>query len=84
MKTTVGRIRKLVKEDIATAAPTGGGQNLGQILDSLATTFAAKMKVQFPSADQAIQQEANELKTQLTAIIRSAAAKVKMAAWKPS
>lgn len=74
MKTTVGKIRKLIKEDVA------GGQNLGQLLDSLTTTFATKMKAQFPSAEQAIQQETNELKVQLTATIKAAATKVKMAA----
>lgn len=75
MKITVGRIRELLREDV-----TAGGQNLGQLLDSLTTTFAAKMKAQFPAAEQAIQQETNELKVQLTATIKAAATKVKMAA----
>jgi len=61
----------------------GGGTNLGKLLDEMAMQFASKMRSQYPEADTVITQEANDLKVQLMAQIKAAAAKVKMAA-KPS
>ena len=50
----------------------------------MATQFAAKLRASYPQAEDAIQQEANDLKVQLTAQIKTSAAKIKMAAGKPS
>ena len=73
-------LRRLVKEEL-TAQPQGAG--LGKLVDDISKVFAVKMKETFPTAEEAIQKESNDLKMQLTAMIKAAAAKVKMSA-KPS
>ena len=77
MKIQVRDLKRLLHEQLLLE---DGGQNLGQLLDSMAQQFSAKMSQQYPQAGDAIQREAAELKTQLTATIKAAAAKVKMAA----
>lgn len=83
MRSKVKHIRRLVKEELAAAQPAQQGGGLGKLIDDISKVFATKMKESFPAADDAIQKESNDLKTQLTAIIKAAAAKVKMSA-KPS
>ena len=85
MKIRLSVLKRIIKEEaIEPALPAGGGQNLGKLLDDVSMQFASKMKAQFPGADDVIQKEANDLKVQLTAQIKAAAAKVKMSAAKPS
>ncbi len=77
MKIRVRDLKRVLYEQLLVE---DGGQNLGQLLDSMAQQFSAKMSQQYPQAGDVIQREASELKTQLTATIKAAAAKVKMAA----
>ncbi len=85
MKIKLGTLKRIINEEnVASPAmsPQGGsgGGGLGKLLDDMSAQFAAKMKAQYPGADDAIQKEANDLKMQLTAQIKAAAAKVKMSA----
>lgn len=80
-KQTLKKLRAFIKEELVAQPAQGGG--LGKLIDDISKVFASKMKETFPAADESIQKEANDLKMQLTAIIKAAAAKVKMSA-KPS
>lgn len=81
MRSKVKHIRRLVKEELAAQPAQGGG--LGKLIDDMSKVFATKMKESFPGADEAIQKESNDLKMQVTALIKASAAKVKMS-MKPS
>jgi hypothetical protein len=86
MKIRLKTLKRILREEaIAPPAAGGGGSGgLGKLLDDLSTQFAAKMRATYPQAEEAIQQEANDLKVQLTAQIKASAAKIKMSAGKPS
>jgi hypothetical protein len=86
MKIRLKALKRIIKEEGTGMAvsPPQGGTGLGKLLDDVAMQFSTKMQAQFPDAGDVIQREASDLKTQLTAIIKSAAAKVKMSASKPS
>lgn len=84
----LGELRRLIREELtspapapqqqAPAAPQGGtGSSLNKLIDDMANQFVAKMKQTYPNAEQAIQQEAQALKTQIVAQVKASAAKVK-------
>lgn len=72
---TVRHLRRLIREELA--APAAGG--LGKVIDDLTSIFLSKMKAQFPSpqAESVIKQQADQLRSQVTAQIKAAAAQVK-------
>ena len=82
MKIKLGILKRIIKEEAI--APAGGGSSLSKLLDDVTQQFAHKMKAQYPGADDLVQQEANELKMQITAQIKASAAKVKMSVGKVS
>ena len=86
MKIRLKTLKRILKEEAISPPAAGGGGSggLSKLLDDMATQFAAKMRATYPQAEEAIQQEANDLKVQLTAQIKASAAKIKMAAGKPS
>ena len=81
MKIRIRTLRRVLREQLLAEE---GGTSLGKLLDDMAGQFTSKMSQQYPQAGDVIQREASELKTQLTATIKAAAAKVKMAVSQPS
>jgi len=81
MKIRLSELKRYLRESfLEEDGPAGGGQNLGQLLDAMATQFASKMQSQYPHAGDVITREAGELKTAMVATIKASAAKVKTAA----
>lgn len=82
MKIRLSALKRYLRENLlAEDGPTPTSrQNLGQLLDAMSAQFTEKMQSTYPHAGDVITREASELKTQLTATIKAAAAKVKMAA----
>lgn len=84
MQIKLGELKRLIRETATPAPQGGGGTSLGKLLDDMVGQFVVKMTAQYPNADELVHKEANDLKMQLTAQIKAAAAKLKMSAGSPA